>query len=105
MLNWITSFLPNLVKQIAEGDKNAPLTKAYWWLAGKKTITALAIAFLYGVAQVVLHVLSQCAPACANPEDLVTFEGWLKAVPTVVGVLVGVGLFDKAVRLDAPKKQ
>jgi len=104
VIDLIAGLLPGLFKKVAEGDKGNPITKLYWFLAGKKTVTALIIAILYGVAQVALHTFGQCAPECASPEALKQFASFIAYVPEVVATLIVIGLYDKAVRLDPPKK-
>jgi len=104
MLRLISGLLPNFVKGVAEGQYGEPLKKAYWVLAEKKTVTALIIVLLYGVAQVVLTVFSQCVPECATQASVDQWAAMVKYVPELVAVLIGVGLYDKAIRLEPPKK-
>lgn len=104
ILSMISGLLPNFVKGVAEGQYGEPLKKFYWMLAEKKTVTALVIVMLYGIAKVVLFTFAQCVPECATAESVAQMESFLAYVPELVGVLIAVGLYDKAVRLDPPKK-
>lgn len=103
-LRMISGILANLVKDIAEGKYGEGPKKLYWSLAGKKTWIAMGIAALYGVGQVAVSVLAACVPECGSPEALLQLEGILKWVPEVVAVLIAIGIYDGAVRLDPPKK-
>lgn len=81
------------VKMLAEGKFGEGPAKAYWWLAGKKTHIALALAAVYGV----LYGAGEkglCQP-CGE------WAGWVVGLS---GVLVTVGLFDAAVRIEPPRK-
>lgn len=104
ILSLISGLLPNFVKGVAEGQYGEGLKKVYWALSEKKTVTALIITMLYGIAKVVLYTFAQCVPECATAESVAQMEAFLTYVPELVGVLIAVGLFDKAVRLDPPKK-
>lgn len=100
----LSSLLAQVVKDVAEGKYGEGPKGLYWSLAGKKTIIALAIAAFYGMAHVALNVFGQCVPECATAESVAQMESWLSYVPTLVGFLVAVGLFDAAVRIEPPKK-
>lgn len=104
LINLLLGFLPNFVKGVAEGQYGEPLKKVYWALAEKKTLIALIIALLYGIAKAVSFTFGQCVPECATAESVAQFNAFLAYVPDVVGVLIAVGLYDKAVRLEPPKK-
>lgn len=81
------------VKMLAEGRFGKGPAAAYWWLAGKKTWIAVALAGIYGV----LYEASGrglCQP-CAE---------WSDWILNASGVLVAVGLFDAAVRIEPPRK-
>ena len=85
------SVLLHLVWKVAEGDFGEGPKRAYWWLAGKKTWTGIAL----GVAWYALSDAGQrglCAP-CAS------YAEWLLYLS---GILVSTGLLDKALRSAAP---
>ena len=104
ILRLISGLLPNFVKTLAEGGYGEGPKKIYWALVEKKTIVAFIIAILYGVAQVALNVFGQCVPECATAESVAQFESLILYVPEIVATLIAVGLYDKAVRLDPPKR-
>jgi hypothetical protein len=104
ILRLISGLLPNFVKGVGEGKYGEGVKAAYWAVADKKTVIALMIAMAYGVAQVVFSVMGQCVPECASAEALEQWASMIAYVPELVGVLIAVGLYDKAVRLDPPKK-
>lgn len=104
ILSLVAGLLPNFVKGVAEGKYGEAPKKVYWALSEKKTVTALVITMLYGIAKVALYTFAQCVPECATAESVAQMEAFLAYVPELVGVLVAVGLFDKAVRLEPPKK-
>lgn len=104
MIRLIAGLLPNFVKGVAEGKYGEGSKKVYWALAEKKTISALIIVLLYGVAQVALNVFSQCVPECTTQAAVDQWAAMIAYVPEVVAFLIAVGLYDKAIRLDPPKK-
>lgn len=87
------AILAKLVKALAEGKFGAGPAKAYWFLAGKKTVTGVAL----GTAYVGLH-LSAGAGLC----DACAAYGHQLAVASVT--LVSIGLLDAAVREEPPVK-
>jgi hypothetical protein len=103
-LKLLSGLLPQFVKDVADGKHGEPAKSFYWALAGKKTVIALVIAALYGMAQVSVNVLGQCVPECGSAESLAQIEGILAYVPNIVTFLVAVGIFDAAVRIEPPKK-
>ena len=100
----VSSFLASFVKDVAEGKHGESLKAIYWKLEGKKTMTAVVIAFMYGIAQLGLTAVSACVPECATAESVTQMEAWLAYVPTAITFLIAVGLFDAAVRIEPPKK-
>jgi len=104
MIRLITGLLPNFFKGVAEGAYGEGPKAAYWALAEKKTLIALVIVVLYGMAKVALHTFGQCVPECATQAAVDQWAAMITYVPEIVGVLIAVGLYDKAIRLDPPKK-
>jgi putative copper export protein len=105
-MSWkmLSSLLAVFVKDVAEGKHGETLERLYWKAAGKKTLIAIALAAAYGFAEVVLHIFQSCAPECATPEAIEVFARWISWGPHLVAFLVAVGLYDGAVRLEAPKR-
>jgi hypothetical protein len=102
----LSSVLGMLVKAIASGSKDNPATKLYWWLAGKKTWISLGMyAVWLLIAGVAVPFFTTCT-ACGDTTTLVAqlnyWSGWLADAATV---LLGLGLFDAAVRLEPPKQK
>lgn len=100
----VSSILAKIVKDIAEGKYGQKPKDWYWWAAGKKTLIALGIAAFYGVAQVGLSIFAQCVPECGSQQAVDQLAGAVAWIPRIVTVLIAVGLFDAAVRLEPPKK-
>lgn len=86
------AILARLVKKVAEGDFGATPAKVYWWLAGKKTWTALVLATVAGG----LFLASQLG-LCGPCYDYGTY------IASASVVLGSWGLFDGAVRIQAPE--
>lgn len=105
-LRLLSSLLAELVKSIAEGDKNAPLTKIYWWLAGKKTWLSIGLFALYAfLSKVLIPVFTQCGDPCgATPEMMTTLQSYIDWIPRIAETLLAFGLFDAAVRIEPPKQ-
>lgn len=97
----MSQVLAYVVKMIAEGQfpvLGPQLKAAYWWAAGKKTITA-------GVLYAVWIALYGLCKGEALPADLVAIGcQWEGYVLSVANVLLAIGLFDAGIRLEAPKK-
>jgi hypothetical protein len=89
----MSALLATLVKKLAEGDFGPGPAKAYWWMAGKKTWTALAMAAVAG-ALFLAAQLGKC-DACWE------YGIWVASASTI---LSSIGLFDGAVRIEAPAK-
>lgn len=87
-----SEFIPKLIKAVAEGKFGEPAKKVYWQVAGYKTWITGAVA----LAAFVLQYLSEQG-LCA---DCSTYYNVLYQV---AAVLLAVGLFDGAVRIDPPK--
>jgi len=100
----LSGLLPGIVKSIGEGAYGEVPKSIYWWLAGKKTIIAVTFAAAYGMAQVALGVFAQCVPGCGSALALAQMTTWVGMMPYIATVLVTIGVFDAAVRLDPPKK-
>lgn len=81
------------VKKLAEGDFGTGPAKVYWWLAGKKTPLAVAVAAVAGGLSLA-YKYGLCEP-CADYVD-----GIIKAA----GILVAIGVFDAAVRIAPPER-
>lgn len=103
----LSTILGSMLRGVAEGDKNNPMTKLYWKLEGKKTWIAVGVAALYLlVGQVLIPVFTGCGPNCgATPEMLALLAQYNGYLFDLSVVLAGVGLFDANLRLDPPKKQ
>lgn len=89
----MSTILTKLVKALAEGKFGAGPAKAYWWLAGRKTYTGIAL----GAAYFVLHggaAAGVCEPCGGYAHGL--------AVASIT--LVSVGLLDAAIREEPPVK-
>jgi hypothetical protein len=82
-----------LVKAVAEGQFGMPLSRLYWFLAGKKTIVGLALGAAYA-GLVYLRDSGQCVP-CFQLSDY-TFYAFTG--------LVAVGLADGSLREKPPQK-
>lgn len=100
----LSSILGTLVKDVAEGKYGEGVKTFYWKLAGKKTIIALGIAALYAMGLAAVSVLTQCVPECGSAEAVAQLSTYVGYLPTLVAILIPLGLFDAAVRLDPPKK-
>lgn len=105
ILSLITGLLPNFFKGIAEGQFGEVAKKVYWALAGKKTLTALIMVILYGVANVALNVFGQCVPECATQAAVDQWAVMLTYVPEIVSVAIAIGLYDSAIRLEPPTER
>lgn len=86
------AILPALLRAAAEGSFGEPVKRAYWWAAGKKTVTG-AILLAAGAG---LEVL-----AAAHPEWAWT-SAWAGYVFTAGSILAAVGLVDGGVRSPWP---
>lgn len=87
------SLLPAVFKAAAEGQFGEPVKKAYWFLAGKKTI--LGAVFLAAGAG--LETL------CASYPEMGWSCAWARYVYYAGGVLTTVGLIDGGTRAPWPK--
>lgn len=85
------AILATLVKKLAEGDFGQAPARAYWWLAGKKTWTAVALASIAG-GLFMANANGLCDPC----------HGYAMGIITAAGVLASIGLFDAAVRITPP---
>jgi len=103
-MKMLSGILAGVVKDAAQGKYGEGMKTLYWSLAGKKTVIALGIAALYGVGEVAVGILAQCVPECGSAEAVNQLSNILAYVPEVVGVLIAIGLFDAAVRIEPPKK-
>jgi len=82
-------FAGGIVRDIAEGKKGERAKAIYWWLAGKKTLSAAILAILFGA-------LYAFQPDAA--------ERLAQPAATVIGMLVAWGLIDKTWRNADPPK-
>jgi len=96
----ISKWLPTLFKMIAEGRadellhlKNAPLARLYWWSAGKKTWTGMALTAA-GAALETLCTLYPDAAPWSCPAARYLFR--------VGTFLAGLGLIDGGTRSPYP---
>lgn len=78
-------YLTRRIRAAAEGEEGEMPQRIYVWLQGKKTITGLVLAFAAGGLEAVGH------------HDYAVYVG------VVAGVLMQVGLLDKAWRAEPPK--
>lgn len=82
-----------VLKGAAEGRYGPTVKAVYWKTVGLKTYTGIGLAtlsYLFG------HLSEQglCAPC----------EAWQTTLYTLGGTLIGLGLVDNGVRIEAPKK-
>lgn len=95
-----SAVIPKLVKGIAEGKFGEAPKTWYWKLAGLKTwITAVIVVIGFGLDQFASSGL--CVPD--GPIDF-SCQGAAVSLYTFAGFLAAVGLYDGAVRSEAPKK-
>lgn len=106
MLSKLSSVLAILVKTVADGEQTNPLTKVYWWLAGKKTWISIGMYAIWLIITGLLVPFFTTCTVCGDTTALITqltyWSGWLADLATL---LLGFGLFDAAVRLEPPKKK
>ena len=93
----ISRILAVFVKKLAEGDFGEPLRKCYWWLAGVKTYIGMA----FGAAWAALAWAQESGLCTAQGWDC---EGWGTTLASIAAFLVLVGLYDGALRTQAPDK-
>jgi hypothetical protein len=85
--------LVKVIKMVAEGDFGPEAQKVYWTLAGVKTwITAVIVIATFALETASTQGL---CPDCS---------AWAGYLYMAAGILFAVGLYDGAVRADAPKK-
>jgi hypothetical protein len=97
----MSAILASVVKMIAEGrfPVFGPRLKVlYWWLAGKKTWTSA------GLYTAWLTLYGLCKGESLPPEIVALGCQWEGYVLSAANVLLAIGLFDAAVRLEPPKK-
>ncbi len=88
----VSKIIAYLLKRLAEGGFGGGPKAAYWWLAGKKTYIAAALAIAtYGLSYLSDHGV---CPPCAS------YNTYLLAL---AGFLASIGLIDGALRTDPPK--
>jgi len=103
-MSMVSGLLAGFVKDLGNGKFGEGPKKIYWSLAGKKTWISLGLAATYGVVQLAVSLLATCVPECASPENLVQLQGVGEWILRAVTVLIPIGLYDAAVRIDPPKK-
>jgi hypothetical protein len=87
------AILAHLVKKLAEGDFGAGPAKAYWWLAGKKTLTG-TIGVAAAGALWALGEAGLCDPC----------GGYVLQLGAVSLLLMQIGLWDAAIRIEPPAR-
>ncbi len=93
----MSKLLPYLVKALAEGRFGEAPKKAYWFLAGKKmyigaVLGAVAALLQWGTSS---GTCGQLGLDCT---------GYTATLASVAGILALIGLYDGAVRAEAPNK-
>jgi hypothetical protein len=81
------------VKKLAEGDFGATPAHVYWFLAGKKTWTAIVLAGVAG-ALWAAEQMQICQP-CGD---------YAGTVVTLSLILTPLGLYDAAIRIEPPQR-
>jgi uncharacterized membrane protein YedE/YeeE len=90
--NW-SKILPMVFKAAAEGQFGEPVKTAYWWLAGKKTVTGALLVGVGAGLEAVCASTSEFGWACTLAQ-YVYYGGMLLAV---------VGLADGGTRAPWPE--
>lgn len=103
-MSMVSGLLAGFVKDLGNGRFGEGPKKLYWKLAGKKTWISLGLAATYGIIQLAGTLLATCVPECATPENLVQLTAIGDWIFRAVAVLIPIGLYDAAVRVDPPKK-
>lgn len=103
-MSMVSGLLAGFVKDLGNGKFGEGPKAIYWKLAGKKTWISLGLAATYMIIGVAVNLLSTCVPECATPENLVQLQGVADWILRAVAVLIPIGLYDAAVRIDPPKK-
>jgi hypothetical protein len=105
MLKALSSFLPGLVKGMAEGQYGPVPEKLYWALAGKKTWISVGIGALWAFGwYVVIPALQACGVDCGAATNVPQITAWLDVVKDVVPWLIAAGIADAGLRLEPPQK-
>jgi hypothetical protein len=104
-MSMVSGLLAGFVKDLGNGKFGEGPKKIYWSLAGKKTWISLGLAATYGVIQLAGTLLSVCVPECASAENLVQLTGVGEWILRAVTVLIPIGLYDAAVRIEPPRKE
>ncbi len=98
----LSSFLPGIVKGVGDGQYGEGVQKVYWWFAGKKTWISIGLFAAYTfVTYVLVPVLLMSG--VAQPETVPALQAWVSWIPPAVPFLIGIGVFDAAVRIEPPQ--
>lgn len=106
LMKLLSSFIPGLIKNVAEEKFGKGPAKIYWFLAGKKTTVSAVIGAVWSFGHfVVIPYLAAQPEGAVDAATIPSIEGWLSYLPMVLLVLVPAGIADAGLRLEPPQKK